>query len=208
LQASIKKLNDAIADPSNANDKNRLQVSLKQLTMAKDLFDAVLIGAKDSSFKGKPGAMDIIKWFETSVRALIENETLGEKFKTLINQNRQLYEMIQTQSARIMKKELEAIDDFHVLDFAATIMRGSNASAEKNACRVERKNFEPYMLRYLESNPNVKILYNAMFGGCKGDKNKQADCEDCYKKTSSLSSGIYESIDHWLRHIARKTYLD
>jgi hypothetical protein len=208
LQASIKKLNDAIADPSNANDKNRLEVSLKQLTGAKDLFDAVLIGAKDSSFKGKPGAMDIIKWFETSVRALIENETLGEKFKTLINQNRELYEMIQSQSARIMKKELEKIDDFHVLDFAATIMRGSNASAEKNACTVEKENFEPYMLRSLESDPNVKILYKAMFGGCKGDKNKQADCEDCYKKTSSLSSGIYESIDQWLRHIARKTYLD
>jgi hypothetical protein len=208
LQASIKKLNDAIADPSNANDKNRLEVSLKQLTGAKDLFDAVLIGAKDSSFKGKPGAMDIIKWFETSVRALIENETLGEKFKTLINQNRELYEMIQSQSARIMKKELEKIDDFHVLDFAATIMRGSNASAEKNACTVEKENFEPYMLRSLESDPNVKILYKAMFGGCKGDKNKQADCEDCYKKTSSLSSGIYESINQWLRHIARKTYLD
>ena len=206
LQASIKKLNDAIADPSNADDKNRLQVSLKELTMAKDLFDIVLIGGKDSSFKGKPGAMDIIKWFETSVIALIESDKLEKILKN--TQNRQLYEMIQRQSAVIMKKELEKIDDFHVLDFAATIMRGSNASAEKQACRVERKNFEPYMLRYLESNPNVKILYNAMFGGCKPDENKQADCEDCYKKTSSLSSGIYESIDQWLRHIARKTYLE
>ena len=49
-----------------------------------------------------------------------------------------------------------------------------------------------------------------MFSACVYDEkeNKQADCEDCYKKTSSLSSGIYESIDQWLRHIARKTYLE
>ena len=210
LQASTKKLNDAIADPSNADDKNRLEVSLKQLTMAKDLFDAVLIGAKDSSFKGKPGAMDVIKWFETSVRALIENETLGEKFKTLIYQNRQLYEMIQNQSAMIMKKELEAIDDFHVLDFAATIMRGSNASAEKRACEIEKQRLMEDMRKYVASNPDIAFVQSQMFSACVYDEkeNKQADCEDCYKKTSSLSSGIYESIDQWLRHIARKTYLE
>ena len=208
LQASIKKLNDAIADPSNADDKNRLEFSLKQLTMAKDLFDVVLTGAESSLFKGKPVAMDIIKWFETSVRALIDNETLGKKIQTLIYQNRELYEMIQMQSAKIMRKELEAIDDFHVLDFAATIMHGSNASAEKNACRVEKQRLMEDMHKYVASNPDIAFVQSQMFSVCKPDENKQADCEDCYKKTSSLSSGIYESIDQWLRHIARKAYLE
>jgi hypothetical protein len=203
LQASIKKLNDAIASSSNADDKNRLQVSLKELTMAKDLFDIVLVGGKDSSFKGKSVAMDTIKWFETSVIALIESDRLEKILKD--TQNRQLYDMIQKQSAMIMKKELEAIDDFHVLDFAATIMRGSKASAEKRACEVEKQRWMEG--KYVASDSDIAFVLSQMFRGCK-DNNKQADCEDCYKKTSSLSSGIYESINQWLRHIARKTYLD
>jgi hypothetical protein len=66
------------------------------------------------------------------------------------------------------------------------------------------------MRKYVASNPDIAFVQSQMFSACVYDEkeNKQADCEDCYKKTSSLSSGIYESIDQWLRHIARKTYLE
>jgi len=208
LVESIKKIENAIVSASNADENNRLQIYLKELTMARDLFKVILLGGTESSYKGQRGSMDTVKWFEESARVLVESDRLGEILAD--TQNKQLYAMIQNQSSMIMKNKLDNMDDFHVLDFAATIMRGAKTSADISACGVERQRLMEDMHKYVASNPDIAFVQSQMFRVCAANvsQNKKADCNNCYAKTSSSSAGIYEDIDQWLRHIARKTYLD